>query len=136
MNVTKNIITDLLPLYFSEECSDDTKLLVEEYLQKNPELKQQAKNLSQNPFPDHIPQILKKEDEMRSLVKTRRLLKWRSSVMALAIFFSIAPFSFAYVQGKFYSMISESPTSALIYGGIGICFWITYFVIKRRTNSV
>jgi hypothetical protein len=136
MNVTKNIITDLLPLYYAEECSDDTKLLVEEYLQKNPELKQQAKNFSQHPLPNHIPLSLNKEDEMKSLVKTRRLLKWRSSVMALAIFFSIAPFSFCYVDGKFHSMIAESPTSALIYGGIGICSWIAYFIVKRRTNSL
>jgi hypothetical protein len=136
MNVTKNIITDLLPLYYAEECSEDTKRLVEEYLQKNPEMKEQAKYFSQNPLPNQGPQHLTNNDEMKSLKKTRRLLKWRSSVMALAIFFSIAPFSFAYVQGKFYSMISESPVSALIYGGIGICFWITYFVVKRRTNSL
>ena len=107
-----------------------------EYLQKNPEMKEQAKYYSQSPLPNQVPQHLTNNDEMKSLKKTRRLLKWRSSVMALAIFFSIAPFSFAYVQGKFYSMISESPVSALIYGGIGICFWITYFAIKRRTKSL
>lgn len=136
MNITKNIIIDLLPLYYSEECSNDTKLLVEEYLQKNPEFKQQGKHFSQNSFPNNIPQNLNKEDEMKSLVKTRRLLKWRSSVMALAIFFSIAPFSFGYVQGKFYSMISESPTYALIYGSIGICLWIAYFVMKQKMNNL
>jgi hypothetical protein len=136
MNITKNIINDLLPLYCSEECSNDTKLLVEEYLQKNPELKQQAKQFSQNLFLNHIPQNLNKEDEMKSLVKTQRILKSRSYIMGLAIFFSLAPFSFFYIHGKFYSVITDSPVSALIYSSIGICFWITYFIIKRRTNSL
>ncbi len=38
MNVTKDVILDLLPLYFSDEASPDTRVLVEEHLQQDPEL--------------------------------------------------------------------------------------------------
>ena len=136
MNITKNIITDLLPLYYSEECSDDTKLLVEEYLQKNPEFKQQAKHFSQNPFPSRIPQSLNKEDEMKSLVKTRRLLKWRSYLMGFAIFFSCATFSFVYDQGNIHWIVLSSLNAALFYGTLGIGFWVAYFIARRITNDL
>jgi hypothetical protein len=136
MNITKNIITDLLPLYYSEECSDDTKLLVEEFLQKNPEFKQQAIHFSQNPFPSHIPQSLNKEDEMKSLLKTRRLLKWRSYLMGFAIFFSCATFSFVYDQGNIHWIVLSSLNATLFYGTLGIGFWVAYFITRRITGDL
>jgi hypothetical protein len=136
MNITKNIITDLLPIYYSEECSDDTKLLVEEYLQKNPEFKQEAKHFSQIPLPKNIPRSLNKEDEMKSLVKTRRLLKWRSYLMGFAIFFSCATFSFVYDQGNFHWIVLSSLNATLFYGTLGIGFWVAYFIARRRTSDL
>lgn len=137
MNVTKNIITDLLPLYYAEECSEDTKHLVEDYLQKNPELKEQAKYFLQNPLPNQVPQSLNKNDEMKSLVKTRKLLKVRSYVMGFAILCSLAPFSFRFTEGKFsWTILTESPVTALIYGIIAIICWAVYFTLKRKTNSL
>ena len=136
MNITRNVITDLLPLYDSGECSDDTKLLVEDFLKKNPDFKQQAKQFSQNPFPSHIPQNLNKEDKMKSLLKTRRLLKWRSYLMGFAIFFSCATFSFVYDQRNIHWIVLSSLNATLFYGTLGIGFWITYFIIKRRTDSL
>jgi hypothetical protein len=38
MEITRNVILDLLPLYLADEVSDDTRLLVEKYLETNPEL--------------------------------------------------------------------------------------------------
>jgi len=135
MNVTKEVITDLLPAYYADECSVDTKLLVEEFFKANPEFERQAKKL-QAPFPGAIPRGLTKEDEMRSLGKTRRLLRMRSSIMGFAIFCSLAPFSFLYTQGKFYWLFSESPTSAIIYGSLGVVLWIAYAVMKRKTSDL
>ena len=38
MEVTKDVILDLLPLYSADEASADTRALVEEYLAAHPEL--------------------------------------------------------------------------------------------------
>jgi hypothetical protein len=43
MNVTRNVITDLLPVYFSGEASDDTKLLVEDYFREDPDFERIAR---------------------------------------------------------------------------------------------
>ena len=135
MNVTREVITDLLPVYFAKECSQDTKLLVEEFFKANPEFEHQAKDL-RTPFPSAIPHGLEKEDEMKSLAKARRLLRVRSSIMAFAILCSIAPFSFLYTEGKFYWMLSESPGSAMVYGILAIVFWVAYAFMKRKMNDL
>jgi anti-sigma factor RsiW len=38
MAVTRDVILDLLPLYFSDEASTDSRALVREHLEKDPEL--------------------------------------------------------------------------------------------------
>ena len=38
MEITRNVIEDLLPLYLADEASADTRMLVGEYLKTDPEL--------------------------------------------------------------------------------------------------
>lgn len=136
MNITKDVIQDMLPLYFSGECSSDTKLLIEEFLNANPEFAVRAKDLLRNPLPENIPGQVGKQDELRSLAKTRRMLKIRSYILGFAIFFSIAPFSFLYANNRFYWFMIEAPVSATIYGIIGIGFWVTYVILKSKISDL
>ncbi len=136
MNITRAIITDLLPLYSSGECSQDTNQLVEEFLRTNPEMLDQVKRLSQSVLPESIPYRVTTEEEMRSLTKARRLIRLRSYLMGIAIFFSLLPFSFLYVQGKFYVLLIESPSSAVMYGVLALAAWIVYFWVKRKVMEV
>jgi anti-sigma factor RsiW len=39
MKITRDIVLDLLPLYLAGEASADTRALVEEYVQTDPELR-------------------------------------------------------------------------------------------------
>ena len=43
MNVTREVMTDLLPVYFSGEASEDTKQLVENYFRENPDFERIAR---------------------------------------------------------------------------------------------
>ena len=55
MNITKNIINDLIPLYFANECSADTRALVEEYLQQYPEQAAMLRRIASTPVPGTVP---------------------------------------------------------------------------------
>ena len=136
MKITKNIIDDLLPIYFSNDCSRDTKQLVEEFLKSNPDYAQQFKKMSIDLPTDSLPYEADQTAEMRSLKRIRRLLKWRSFMMGFAIFFSILPFSFAYVNGQMYVFMREAPVSAAIYGLIGIIFWIAYIILRKKSSGI
>ena len=55
MEITRNIILDLMPLYLANEVSADTRALVEKYLETDSELANVAKQLSAMEKPGDIP---------------------------------------------------------------------------------
>jgi NhaP-type Na+/H+ or K+/H+ antiporter len=56
--------------------------------------------------------------------------------MALAIFFSVAPFSVAHVAGQTHWLLLESPMAALGYGSVGAVIWAAYYWVRRRSQTL
>ena len=135
MNITKDIINDLIPLYTADECSADTRALVEEYLRQHPREAAELRRILSAPVPRAVPPA-SQLDEMESLRRARRLVRRRSWVLAFAIFFSLTPFSFLHTGGHTYVFFRESPVAAVIYGTLGIISWIIYFVLRRRSQTL
>jgi ferric-dicitrate binding protein FerR (iron transport regulator) len=135
MNATKDIINDLLPLYVANECSADTRMLVEEYLERNPQQAEELRRIMNTPVPGAVPPA-KGLDEVRALREARRRLRRRSWLMAAAIFFSLAPFSFFSTGERTWWLLRDATGSALVYAAIGLMFWIIYAVDRRRSQSL
>ena len=72
MNITRNVILDLLPLYVANEVSADSRILVEKYLETDPELANVAKQLSAMEKPKDIPAPITQDDKMTAYKKARR----------------------------------------------------------------
>jgi anti-sigma factor RsiW len=85
MEVTRNVILDLLPLYLADEASADTRALVEKYLETDPELANIAKQSAAMELPRDIPIPLTKEDEMEAYRKTKRLMFLGTVILAVLI---------------------------------------------------
>ena len=84
--ITRNVILDLLPLYLAEEVSDDTRVLVEEYLESDPEIAEAARSSSANTKTEDIPLPRKKEDKMETYEKAKhRVWMW---IIGLAFVFA------------------------------------------------
>jgi ferric-dicitrate binding protein FerR (iron transport regulator) len=135
MNITKDIIADLFPLYLEKECSPDTRVLVEEYFQRNPQDAQELRRIASTPLPGGAPPA-KDLDEVRSLQEARRVVRRRSWVLGLAIFFSLAPFSVLHTEGRTYWLLREAPGTALIYGALALACWIGWTVMRNRSPSL
>ena len=135
MNVTKEIINDLIPLYVANECSGDTRALVDEYLQRNPQQAEQLRRVMGTSIPHAVPSA-KSLDEVRSFREARRRLRQRSWLMAFAIFFSLAPFSFVWTSGRVWWLLREAPASAVVYAVLGVVFWVIYAVERSRSRSL
>ena len=135
MNVTKDVITDLYPLYAEKECSADTRALVEEYLQHNPQDAAELRRVMNTPLPGVAPSAQATE-EVQALREARRRVRRRSWLMALAIFFSLTPLSFLHTGEKTYWLLLEAPAMAIIYGALGVVCWIAYAVMGRRSSSL
>jgi len=135
MNVTKEVINDLYPLYLEQECSADSRALVEEYLQRHPQHARELRQISAAPLP-RTPPSTSELDETQSLRLARRAVRRRSWLMAFAIFFSLTPFSFVSAKGWSLWMLRDAPRSALVYAVLAVGFWISYAVQRRRARSL
>ena len=135
MNVTKEIINDLMPLYIANECSADTRALVEDYLQRHPQQAEELRRIMATPVPEAVPST-KSLDEVRSFREARRRLRRRSWLMAFAIFFSLAPFSFVWTSGRVWWLLRDAPASAAVYAALGAVLWIIYAVERSRSRSL
>lgn len=135
MNITKDVITDLFPLYAERECSADTRVLVEEYLQRHPQHAEELRRTLNTPLPG-TGLSAKGLDEVRSLKEARRRVRGRSWLLGFAIFFSLTPLSFEHTDGKTRWLVLQSPQTALIYLSVAAVLWIAYAIMRRRSNGL
>ena len=89
MEITRNVILDLLPLYLADEVSADTRTLVEAYLETDPELARIAEQSAALELAEEVPVPLSKEDEMEAYEEAKRLLLRRTAIWALLIAFTL-----------------------------------------------
>ena len=85
MEITRDIILDLLPLYLADEVSADTRSLVESYLESDPELAEKVARSAEMELPDEIPVTLNKEDKMDAYKEAQQWLLLRTVVLAVII---------------------------------------------------
>jgi len=135
MNVTKEVIHDLFPLYLSNECSADTRALVEEYLRANPAEAEALRRVMSAPLPASAAPANGSE-EVRALIEARRRVRQRSWTMAVAIFFTVAPFSFFYDGKTFWMLFWNEPKAAAAYWAVGVVAWVVYFVQRGRQRAL
>jgi hypothetical protein len=85
MEITRDVILDLLPLYLADEASADTRTLIEQYLETDPELAKIAERLTTTKLLEDIPVPLAKEDEMKTFEEAKRLMLLRTIGLAVVI---------------------------------------------------
>ena len=78
MEVTRDIVIDLMPLYQSGEASPDTRAAIEEFLRRDPSLAKIANDDAAVGVPAGA------ELERRSVALTRATIRRRTWVMAIA----------------------------------------------------
>jgi anti-sigma factor RsiW len=86
VEVTRDVIIDLLPAYFSGEASEDTRRLVESYFERDPELARMARSMNDRLLqvaPVHLPE----NHQMKALRRTQVNLAWRVILLAAILAF-------------------------------------------------
>lgn len=89
MNITRNVILDLMPLYLEGEASPDTQALVEHYLDTDPELAEMAKQAAAMDQPNHIPLPISKENQMEAYKQAQKLILQRTIIWGSVVAFAI-----------------------------------------------
>jgi anti-sigma factor RsiW len=137
VNVDRDVVTDLLPLYLAGEASAGTRALLEDYLRRNPdfarEIREHAKRsaalLAAAPAlpPDH---------EKATLERTRAFNRHRTHLLGFAIGFTLLPLSFVFENHHLrWIMLRDSPDMAFSFGLAALGCWIGYWLMGRRLRA-
>jgi anti-sigma factor RsiW len=140
MNVAREVILDLLPLYIDGEASPASRLLVEEHLKHDPDLAERIRILGAEGFAPKAPSDLPPDLELQSLRRTRRLLGMQRWLFGLGITFLVLPLGmqFDFRNGQladFHFLVAGYP---FLFGPmllVGLACWIAYFSLRRRLRA-
>lgn len=143
MNVTRDIVRDLLPAYLSGEASSDTRQLVEEHLRADPDLEREARNatvalqaigVATSP-PDAAA-------EKAALDRVKRILRVQRVLFALALTCTLNAFtlgfSFDVGNGRtrvHWLAIPGQTEVTIAIGLVALGVWLAYWRISRHVRT-
>jgi hypothetical protein len=140
MNVTREVMTDLLPVYFSGEASEDTKQLVENYFRENPDFERIARRAAMplEQLRGTAPVAAEAEREKRDLQWARKEFLRRRVVFAVALFFTCSPLMTVYRNGRVvWTAFLNDPWLLAFFWCVAGLFWFQYVArLSRRTTAM
>ncbi len=143
MNVTREVILDLLPVYLSGDASPATRGLVEEYLKQDSELAQRVHLQWAENFAKIAPSAVPPDIELRSFRRTRKLIGWQRWLFSFGITFTALAFGAEFTRERnpgsqlkaFHFLLRDYPVECGICLIIGLACWTAYFSIRRRLRT-
>lgn len=129
MNITREVIIDLWPVYTAGEASADTRVLVEEFLHDDPELSRLLKESDEAALLKAAVPPLPPDREVQALNRTKKLLHgWDWSLVLLLFAMQFSGFAFARIVAD--TSWDVSPVNFIVTAVIAAGFWCA-FVIRR-----
>lgn len=129
MQLSDDVILDLMPLYLGQSASADTRRVVEAYLATHPGL---ASRLGERCAPSA-------SAEVETLRRTRYAIRMRNWQLSLAMMLTLAPLSFWFEFGPngshFWMLVREVPSLAMALWVAAAGFWVGYAIWSRRTQA-
>lgn len=131
MQVTRDVIYDLLPVYAAGEASADTRRIVDDFLRDDIGLRnvvnEEAIEVLRRPV------VLDAGVGKRALDEMKRLVRRQTWLHALALLFTLIPFSMIIEEGGVrFLMLRDSPRIAAAYWLLAAICWLAYYATKRK----
>jgi hypothetical protein len=140
MNITREVMTDLLPVYFSGEASEDTKQLVEIYFRENPDFERIARSaeIPLEQLRRTAPVAAEAEREKSDLQWARKEFLRRRVVFGVALFFTFAPLMTVFENGRVvWTAFLNDPWLLALFWCVAGLFWLQYGArLSRRATAM
>jgi predicted anti-sigma-YlaC factor YlaD len=138
MNITRDVVTDLLPLYFAGEASPDTRALLEEYLQQNPAFAAAVRTQAERSVAMLADVVASPPltAEKAAFERVRRYNRSRHLLLAFTMSFALMPFAFVFHNREVqWLMVRDSPTQAIYFLVASAGCGIAYYCVGRRVRK-
>jgi hypothetical protein len=134
MKITRDVISDLWPLYESGEASEDTRHLIDDFLEHDGEFSKLIRESPETFRTDDLPPLTP-EKEIETIQMTKRLLRLRDWLFIFAAFLTLTPLTVYDTSWGGGWVIRDHPlvASALILAA-GVA-WLGYFRVRRRLST-
>jgi hypothetical protein len=134
MTITRDVILDLLPLYFAGQVSADTKTLVDEFLRTDPDFARMSQRFD-TLLKDRGTPPDDSAAERRAFERTRMLLKYRNQTIGMAVAYSLLPFAFLFQNGHItWILMRDKPAVAAAFAATALACWVAAWIINRRSH--
>jgi anti-sigma factor RsiW len=131
MNISRDVVKDLIPVYLTGDASADTRALVESYLKTDPELAEDVSAARGTGL--GLPATPPPTAEKQTLDATRQLLKSRTSTLVVATIFTVLPLTFAFRGTAItFFLIRDAPAIGIAWWATAAIMWIWHVRIRRR----
>jgi anti-sigma factor RsiW len=139
MEISRDVIIDLLPVYLSGDASPATRALVESFFQQDADFARRVRLQWSDNLDRAAPEVLPPDLELRSLKRTRGLLTAQKRLFGLALAFSAFGLSFELdishgrLQHAQFLFLSH-PGLFGVALAIGAALWVAYTALHRRVH--
>jgi anti-sigma factor RsiW len=136
MNITQDVITDLLSAYVSGEASADTKTLVDEFLREHPQfaaiVHAARRGASEPLLADH--RAIAPDLEREVVRRTRAVISRQRLMLAFAIVLTLMPLSFTIGAEGIRFLLRDEPRTAVFWLPAS-ALWFTYLRMQSRLKT-
>ena len=130
MTITREIVTDLLPLYVAGEANADSRAAVEAMLREDPALRRLADALGTGMS---VPAAGEPPADRVALARTKSLLRRRSWLLAAACFFTGLPFTVAFNDHGWRKwLFADVPSVGVAAVVAAVAFWTGFAMLTRK----
>lgn len=127
MKITREVILDLWSAYTADEASSDTRILVEEFLQQDPEFAQLLKGQDEMKLLKSAVPALPPDQEVQALNQTKRQLHgldWSLVLLLEAMLFTALAFARIVSDTSW----DVSPRNFIITASLAALVWCAYIL--------
>jgi len=133
MNISRDVVKDLVVVYLAGEASADTRALVESHLKTDPELAREVAAARDSGL--GLPATHPPTREKQALDATRQQIKHRTSTLAVAMIFTVLPLTFAFRGTTItFLLIRDAPIIGFAWWATAAIMWIWHVSIRRRLH--
>jgi anti-sigma factor RsiW len=132
MNVSRDVIFDLLPSYFAGEASDDTRALVEAFMAADPEFGRMARRFHEASR-THAVRPHGTDPERDTFERVRKLVDRRNDALGGAVGFTLGALvalGFALFGGS--DGLVGGGIIGGVFGMVAVMSWLSWYLATRQ----
>ena len=135
MNVTDDVLNDLLTLYLAGEASADTRALIEERARREPAFAAKLASARAVDLGGTLPAGPPRDGELEALKRTRQAIFLRTLFWSGGLLFTLLPLVFSFGDGRVeFLILGKYPGLMWSFWSVAVAAWVACYVMHREVG--